>query len=148
MKRGRAATRGARPGWDRIRGKEMQNSAWVALLRHIPAEQQDQYMLVTVSGTEVAIQSLLRIEEGFVALKGRLAGSQEAGRVFFIPYEQIDYFGTQKPIKDTEFAEVFDSLVVPAADPDPNNGVAQPDPALPGNGVTREPSPRPVIRSE
>src|SRR5262249_57453549 len=115
MKTGRRL-RGVRPGWDRIRGKEMQNSTWGALLRHIPAEQQDQYMLVTVSGTEIAIQNLLRIDRGFVALKGRLAGSQEAGRVFFIPYDQIDYLGTQKPIKDSEFSEGFDSLVIPPAD--------------------------------
>src|SRR4051794_8876136 len=97
----------------------MQNHAWIALLRHIPAEQQSRYMLFTRAGTEIAVQSLLRIEQEFAVVKGRLSGSQDAGRVFFVPYESIDYFGTQHPVKDAEFNEVFDSLVLPAAAPAP-----------------------------
>src|SRR5947209_20628161 len=96
--------------------RAMQNSAWVALLRHVPAEQHNRFMLVTTSGTEIAVQSLLRIEQEFVALKGRLAGSQDAGRVFFIPYANLDYFGTSQPIKDSEFNETFGSLIVPGAE--------------------------------
>jgi hypothetical protein len=129
----------------------MQSSAWFALLRHIPAEQHDQYMLVTVSGTEIAIQGLLLIEQEFVALKGRLSGSQEAGRVFFIPYAQIDYFGTQKPIKDTEFAEVFGSLVVPDGPYGPDggpDGADQEMPLGPSSMARNGSGPRPVIRSE
>jgi hypothetical protein len=122
----------------------MQSSAWVALLRHIPAEQHDQYMLVTMSGTEIAIQGLLRIEQEFVALKGRLSGSQEAGRVFFIPYAQIDYIGTQKPIKDSDFNEVFGSLVM-------RNEAGPWDVAAPAEmpvGGSNGSGPRPAIRSE
>src|SRR4051794_9451179 len=88
------------------RGKDMQNSAWIALLRHIPIDQQGRFMLVTLSGTEVAIQSFLLIEQEFVTIKGRLSGSQDAGRVFFIPYAQIDYFGFSQQVKDTEFNEM------------------------------------------
>ena len=101
--------------------------------------------LVTVSGTEIAIQGLLRIEQEFVALKGRLSGSQEAGRVFFIPYANIDYFGTLSPVKDSEFNETFGSLVVPAtaaAAAPADLGVLASAPARP------EPTPRPTIRSE
>src|SRR5690348_192444 len=87
------------------REQEMQSCAWVALLRHIPVEQHHHYMLVTVSGTEIAIQGLLRIEQECVVLKGRLSGSQEAGRIFFVPYAQIDYFGTLQPVKDDVFQE-------------------------------------------
>src|SRR5688500_11986339 len=95
----------------------MQNHAWVALLRHIPPDQHSQYMLVTTSGTDITVQSFLRIEQECVVLKGRLAGTQETGRIFFIPYDHIDYFGTQQPVKDTDFNEVFNSLVLPSAAP-------------------------------
>src|SRR5436305_614227 len=132
------------------RGQEMQSSVWMALLKHIPAEQHDQFMLVTVSGTEIAIQGLLRIEQEFVALKGRLSGSQEAGRVFFIPYAQIDYFGTGKPIKDTEFNDLFGTLIVPEG---PAIDAASDDMDAPaempaGQGNGRGSGPRPTIRSE
>jgi hypothetical protein len=88
----------------------MHSAAWVKLFRHIPASEQEKLMVVTVSGTEIAIQCFLRIDPECLALKGRLAGSQDAGRVFFIPYVQIDYFGYQKPLKESEFHEVFASL--------------------------------------
>src|SRR3954453_2418727 len=134
----------------------MQNSAWVALLRHIPAEQHNQFSLVTVSGTEITVQSLLRIEQEFVAMKGRLAGSQDAGRVFFIPYANIDYFGTSKPIKDSDFNDLFGSLTLPGATcplpPPPPPPVAAAAPADPG-GLASVPERsdsaiRPSIRSE
>lgn len=120
----------------------MQNHAWAALLRHIPPEQQSQYMLVTRGGTEIAVQSLLRLEDEFAVVKGRLAGSQDAGRVFFVPYENIDYFGTQQPVKDADFNEVFNSLVLPGATPFLPETPVPPAPPRPDSG------PRAAIRSE
>jgi hypothetical protein len=134
----------------------MQSSAWIALLRHIPAEQQNRFMLVTVSGTEIAIQSFLLIEQEFVAFKGRLSGTQDTGRVFFIPYAHIDYFGFSQPVKDAEFNEMFAALVVPA----PSLALASTPGSVPESDVPAPPEeaveapadsgsgPRPAIRSE
>jgi hypothetical protein len=108
----------------------MQSSMWAALLRHIPGEQHNNLMLVTAGGTEIAIQGILRIDHQFVALKGRLAGSQDSGRVFFIPFSHIDYLGFQKPVKDVEFREMFDDLSLPA----PAHGAAGPEPAGAADG--------------
>jgi hypothetical protein len=91
----------------------MQSIAWAALLRHIPAEAHERLMVVTRGGTEIAIQSLLRIDHEFVAIKGRLAGTQDAGRVFFLAYDQIDYVGFQLPIRDSDFQQLFGGLVMP-----------------------------------
>src|SRR5262249_8417364 len=133
----------------------MFNGAWEAILRQIPAEQQDQYMLVTASGTEIALQSFLRIEAELVVVKGRLSGSQGQNRVFFLPYGHIDSCGTAKPVKDSDFQGVFGSLVIPAQPvaayeaplPDPASGEA---PLLAGaNGAgTNGSSQRVAIRSE
>lgn len=125
------------------RGRDMQSQVWTAVLRHIPAEQHNQYMLVTSGGAEIAIQSLLRLEEQFAIVKGRLSGSQDAGRVFFIPYANIDYVGTSQPVKDVDFNAVFDSLVVPASEPLPPIS-----PSGQGTQMRNEPPPRPAIRSE
>lgn len=131
----------------------MQSSVWALLLRQIPPEHHHRLMLVTGSHTEIAIQALLRIDHQFVALKGRLAGSQDAGRVFFIPYNQIDYLGFQAAVKDTEFHEMFGGLNVPApaeaapAPPEPPRPVPTlapeptPTPAAPANGVGRPGTP-------
>ncbi len=93
----------------------MHNAAWVKLLQHIPLSEQAKLMLVTASGTEITIQCLLRIDPECLALKGRLAGSQDAGRVFFVPYAHIDYFGFQQPLKESDFHELFGNLEIPHA---------------------------------
>jgi hypothetical protein len=85
----------------------MQNASWMALWRRLPPDQHDQLMVVTAIGTEMAIQNILRIEEDFVVIRGRLAGSSDTGRVFFLPYSQINYAGFQKAIKEDEFNVLF-----------------------------------------
>jgi hypothetical protein len=126
----------------------MHSSAWVALLKHIPPEHHNRLMLVTSGGTEIAIQCFLRVEPELLALRGRLAGSQDTGRVFFVPYANIDYFGFGQEVKESEFHQLFNGLVLPEVpariaapvDDEPARAGA-PDPQ-PGSG------PRPAIRSE
>ena len=92
----------------------MQNFAWVSFLRHLPAALQDGLAVKTRGGTEMALQTILRIEHEFFAFKGRLAGTQDAGRVFFIPYDQIDHLFYQKEVRESDFSEAFDSLCMPS----------------------------------
>jgi hypothetical protein len=115
----------------------MQSAAWVKLFRHIPAEEQAKLMLVTANGTEIAVQCFLRIDPECLALRGRVAGSTDAGRVFFVPYSQIDYFGFQQPLKESEFHELFGNLEIqsgaalPATPPAAPPAAAAPRPAAP-----------------
>jgi hypothetical protein len=93
----------------------MQSNAWGHLLRQIPAESYQSLSLVTTGGTEIALQGILRIEREFVAIRGRLAGSQHAGRLYFIPYTHIDYLGTQVEVKDAEFEAMFGQVQLSGA---------------------------------
>src|SRR5262249_52747080 len=68
----------------------------------------------TLGGTEIAVQTILRVDHEFVALRGRLAGTQEAGRFFFLPYTQIDYLGYQKDLMEADFKAIFETLAMPA----------------------------------
>ena len=88
----------------------MQSAAWTRLLRQVPVNAQDGLMLQTINRTEIAVQAILRFDADFLIIKGRLAGSQEAGRIFFVPYEQIDHVGFYRAIKDGEFNEMFAGL--------------------------------------
>ncbi|HVS39801.1 MAG TPA: hypothetical protein VMS17_29860 [Gemmataceae bacterium] len=88
-------------------------AAWARLLRLIPAKDQDGLMVVTSNHTEFAVQAILRLDHDFLIIKGRLAGSQEAGRVFFIPYKEIDHIGFYRAVKEPEFNEMFAGLDAP-----------------------------------
>jgi hypothetical protein len=85
----------------------MHNSVWTTLLRQIPPEKQAILTVVTAGGVEIAVQCVLRIDAEFLALKGRLAGTQDAGRIFFIPFNRIEYLSTQQELKESEFQEMF-----------------------------------------
>ena len=63
----------------------MQNAAWMDLWRKVPPDKHNLLMVMTAVGSEIAIQNVLRIEQDFVVIRGRLAGSSDTGRVFFIP---------------------------------------------------------------
>jgi hypothetical protein len=123
----------------------MHNAAWVKLLRHIPASEHSNLMLVTTGGTEITIQCLLRLDPECMALRGRLAGSTDAGRVFFVPYSHIDYFGFQQPLKEAEFHELFNNLELlgpPAAPLNPAAAASvPPEPTAP---APPSPSPHPT----
>jgi hypothetical protein len=107
----------------------MQSDMWAWLFRRVPAEQHNQLVLMTGSGTEIAVQALLRIEDDFIAIKGRLAGSQDAGRVYFIPFTNIDYFGIQKDVKESEFDAIFGTGSLTVGPVTPSN------PSLPDAGA-------------
>ena len=92
---------------------EMPSAAWVRLLRLVPPKEQDGLKLVTCNGTEIAVQGILRLDQDFLMIKGRLAGSQDAGRIFFVRYEQIDHMGFYRAFKDSEFEETFAGLDAP-----------------------------------
>jgi hypothetical protein len=100
----------------------MLNTSWATLLRQIPVEQHDQLMLRTNNGTEISLQNLLRIDYEFVILRGRLSGSQDSGRLFILPYANIDYIGINRIIKDDEYTALFAAVVIP----DPNAATAPP----------------------
>jgi hypothetical protein len=107
----------------------MQNAAWIKLWRRLPPEQHDNLMVMTAVGTEIAIQNILRIEEDFVVIRGRSQGSSDLGRVFFIPYSQINYAGFQKALKEEEFDALFGEAT--GAGTTPESAAPPPEPAAP-----------------
>lgn len=107
-------------------------AAWIRLLRRIPPSQADNLAVATTAGAELSIQSILRLDEDFLVVRARLAGTSEAGRAFFIPYDQIDLVGFQKPVREEDVRALFDG-------PDAWPAAEQPF-AAPPEPVEREPA--------
>ena len=112
----------------------MQSHVWTTLLRQIPAEKHDCLMIMTTSRVEINLQAVLRLDADYLAIRGRLAGSQDAGRVFFIPFNHIDYLGFQREVKEAEFQEMFAGLDQVQAPEKPPEAV--PATATPADEVT------------
>ena len=140
----------------------MRGCVWVALLRCVPPEKHNILMLVTKCGIEIAIQNILRLDDELLAIRGRLAGSQDAGRLYFVPLDSIEYCGFNCAIKEEDYTALFGNLqlpplapppaaVVPAAaaapppqDAPPPEAVAEPAPESPPTTPLRTPA----IKSE
>jgi hypothetical protein len=96
----------------------MQSTSWIALLQRIPASQHEKLAVVTSVGIEIAIQNIFRLEPDHLVIRGRLAGTTETGRVFFIPYDQLNYVGFQKEVPEALIREIYGE---PEPAPEPNH---------------------------
>lgn len=123
----------------------MQSSAWISLLRLIPPAHHENLSLLTLNSTEISIQNIIRMEMDYLVLRGRLAGSSDAGRVFFVPYDQINIVAFQKEVKEPVVRAFFGEIQAapaPAAAPARAEAdtVAETDPAM-GADILPTPSP-------
>lgn len=80
----------------------MLSTPWIALLKKLPAEHHNQLMLVTTSGVEMSVQMIMVLEGECLIFKGRLSGCQDAGRLFYVPYDRIDYIGFNRSVTEDE----------------------------------------------
>jgi hypothetical protein len=71
-------------------------------LRRLPAALHDGLIIVTSSTGEIVVQSIVRAERDFLVIRGRMSGSQDTGRVVFIPFDQINYVVLGKKPADAE----------------------------------------------
>lgn len=85
----------------------MHSAAWIDLLKRIPPAQHDNLMLLTTIGTEITIQGILRLEEEYLVIRGRVAGTTDAGRFFFVPYSQINYLGFLRTVKEADVYALY-----------------------------------------
>ena len=85
----------------------MQSSHWSDLLKKLPPETHNQLSVVTVGRSEIMIQSILNTEGECLIIKGRLAACQDTGRLYFVPFDQIDYIGFVRAVGEDEVRAWF-----------------------------------------
>src|SRR5260370_10863871 len=87
----------------------MQGTAWIALLARIPPEQAENLLLITNNGTGISVKGIVRAEDDYVIVRGRLLGTvEEGGGFFFVPYDQINYLGFQRLIKEAVIHSMYE----------------------------------------
>jgi hypothetical protein len=119
----------------------MQTAVWKSLLRRVPEPLHASLMVMTAAGTEVNIQTIVHMDEDVLVLRGRLAGSTDMGRIFFIPYEGLDHVGFYKEVADASLREILGLAppVAPAAVSAPVEAAAPAAPPPSPSAATAEP---------
>ena len=86
-----------------------------ALLKRIPENQHGSLVVMTEAGTEINVQVIVRVEDDLLVLRGRLAGTMDTGRTFFLPYERLDHIGFFKELTEAQVSAILDGRPMPPA---------------------------------
>ena len=120
----------------------MQGPGWLSLLRRLPPALHDGITIVTSNASEIIIQSVVRAERDLLIVRGRMSGSQDTGRVIFIPFDQINYVALGKKPTDPELQEILTKPVAgghAAADGSASADVEEVEAFVPEAAIEPEP---------
>jgi hypothetical protein len=93
----------------------MQSSDWCTLLSCIPVDKHDCLCLLTTGGLHINLQSIIRKEQDFLVVRGRIGGSTDAGYTFLLPYTQLECVYIQRPTSEAEIMTWFPQGALAAA---------------------------------
>jgi len=89
----------------------MQNLNWIDLFRLIPESRHNTLVLTTLSGVDLAIETVLRTEQTYLVFRGRVCGQTDDGRIFFLPYRQVDFLRINRSVTEAEIKELLDAPI-------------------------------------
>jgi hypothetical protein len=124
------------------------NQAWIAMFRRIPADLEDTLILGLNTGVDIMLQKFLKLEPDFMIIRGRVSGTQDAGRVTLVPYGQLSFVAITKPMKDPEVDEIFGKAMPVASADAPRPVVVPPSPPVAAAPVKPAPSEPSTIPSQ
>jgi hypothetical protein len=93
----------------------MQGNSWIAFFRRVPVNLHDSLAITVTTGSEIVIQSIVRLDEDFAIFRGRLAGTQDNGRIVILPYTQLVSVAFNRHLKDADVEVIFGAATPMAA---------------------------------
>jgi hypothetical protein len=96
----------------------MRNEEWIALFRRIPPEQHSTLVLMCQSGNELTMESIFRTEPTYLVMRGRITGTADEGRLFFIPYSQLTFLRIERVVAESEIPAILGDPPVESAPAD------------------------------
>jgi hypothetical protein len=104
----------------------MLEGGWLQVLQRIPSQYLDTISLVSVTGAEIVIQQVFRIEGDFIVVRARTAGTLDGGRVMVVPYSQVDFLAFNRKMGEDEVMAIFGAPFQPMGAAVPAAGAATP----------------------
>jgi hypothetical protein len=127
----------------------MLEAGWLQVLQRITPENLDNVSLISVTGAELVIQQVFRIEHDFVVVRARTAGTMDTGRCIVVPYSQIDFIAFNKKMSEEEVMKLFDGpfqAVAPVAMVAAGATVAAPTPMPAMPPIVPKPAAKPTAK--
>jgi hypothetical protein len=115
----------------------MLSQEWIEMFRVLPEEMRSNIVVVLQNGSELSIDTFFRFEPNFLVARGRVAGTLDENRAFFIPYNQMLYYRLDRNIKLEELEEIFLNRTEAALEAEPAPTIPIPAPVPSGNGSSQ-----------
>lgn len=97
----------------------MQATNWINFFRRIPLNLHDSVALTMMSGAEIVLQTLIKIDADFLVVRGRMAGTTDLARVVVVPYSMLLTVAFNRRMSDAEAKQIFAGGGVPLAAEEP-----------------------------
>lgn len=103
----------------------MTNADWIEMFHVIPERDHAKLVIALQTGSEITVDTLVRFERNFLVMRGRVSGTTEEARGFFVPYSQMLCLRIERVMKLDELQEMLP--VGPGRHPTPTNRPAAAD---------------------
>jgi len=84
----------------------LREQAWL-LLNVIPEADLTKTVLMLKNGVSINVDTIFRKEKEYLMVRGREAGSNDEGRAFFLPYEEISYIKIERLVRLNELRAMY-----------------------------------------
>jgi hypothetical protein len=85
----------------------MRREECIEVFQKVPEVAQAQMNLVLRNGAMLAVDVVARFEPLYLVFRGREGGTNDDGRAFFVPYEEISYLRLERVMKLGELKEMY-----------------------------------------
>ena len=102
----------------------LREQAWM-LLNVIPESDLTKTVLMLKNGVSINIDTIFRKEKDYLMVRGREAGSNDEGRAFFLPYEEISYIKIERLVKLNELRAMYGEALQAVGLADSDDELAQ-----------------------
>ncbi len=85
----------------------MIDAVWLQILHRIPADYYDTLSIITVTGAELVVLQVFKLERDFMVVRARTSGTGDLGRTILIPFAQIDFVAFNRKMTEDEVLKIF-----------------------------------------
>lgn len=100
------------------------------ILGKLPASDLTKTVLVLRFGTAITLDCVLRNEDEYLVVRGREAGTNDEGRAFFVPYDDVLCVKLDRSVKVSEVKQMYGEKAADEDAPKATDGAKAADPTV------------------
>jgi hypothetical protein len=84
---------------------------YIQFFKSLPEAETEMLMIALNNGMEVAVQRIMRYEDHYMVVRGRLGGTEEGDLIFIIDYSNITFVYFLRVLDDARVQSIFGEII-------------------------------------